>query len=135
LRDRIKQDGFSLSEELTFIDQGYSGATLLRPALEQVRDVVALEGIDRLYVLAPDRLARKYAYQVLLIDEFERAGCAVVFLNQALGQSPEDHLLLQVQGMIAEYERAKIMERSRRGMRQTLARWPSSPVRPMGIIM
>ena len=117
LRDRLAKDGFDLSEELTFIDHGYSGATLLRPALEQVRDVVALEGIDRLYVLSPDRLARKYAYQVLLIDEFERAGCEVVFLNRSLGQSPEDDLLLQVQGMIAEYERAKIMERSRRGKR------------------
>ena len=117
LRDRVREDGFDLLEELTFIDQGYSGATLLRPALEQLRDVVALEGIDRLYVLSPDRLSRKYAYQVLLVDEFERAGCAVVFLNQTLGQSPEDHLLLQVQGMIAEYERAKIMERSRRGKR------------------
>ena len=117
LRDRVREDGFSLSEELTFIDKGYSGATLLRPALEQVRDVVALEGIDRLYVLSPDRLSRKYAYQVLLVDEFERAGCKIVFLNQSLGQSPEDNLLLQVQGMIAEYERAKIMERSRRGKR------------------
>ena len=117
LRDRLAKDGFDLSEELTFIDHGYSGATLLRPALEQVRDVVALEGIDRLYVLSPDRLSRKYAYQVLLVDEFKRAGCEMVFLNRSLGQSPEDDLLLQVQGMIAEYERAKIMERSRRGKR------------------
>jgi site-specific DNA recombinase len=66
-------------------------------------------------VLAPDRLARKYAYQALLIDEFSRAGVALVFLNRALGQSPEDDLLLQVQGVIAEYERTKIAERSRRG--------------------
>ena len=117
LRDRLEQDGFRLCEELTFIDQGYSGATFVRPALEQLRDVVALEGIDRLYVLSPDRLARRYAYQVLLIDEFERSGCEVVFLNRELGQSPEDHLLLQVQGMIAEYERAKMIERSRRGKR------------------
>ena len=117
LRERMADDGLELTEELTFIDHGYSGATLLRPALEQLRDVVALEGIDRLYVLSPDRLARRYAYQVLLVDEFERAGCDVVFLNRDLGQSPEDALLLQVQGMIAEYERAKIMERSRRGKR------------------
>jgi site-specific DNA recombinase len=74
-------------------------------------------GEDGLYVHSPDRLARKYAYQVLLVDEFRRAGVEVVFLNRALGQSPEDDLLLQVQGMIAEYERAKIIERHRRGKR------------------
>ena len=71
--------------------------------------MVALHGLDRLYIHSPDRLARKYAYQVLLIDEFERAGVEIVFLNRALGQSPEDELLLQVQGMVAEYERAKIL--------------------------
>ncbi len=117
LREQIVQDGLHLSEELTFIDDGYSGATLVRPGLEQLRDVVAMHGLDRLYVHSPDRLARKYAYQALLLDEFERAGVEVIFLNRALGQSPEDDLLLQVQGMIAEYERAKIMERSRRGKR------------------
>ncbi len=117
LRERIAQDGLKLSEELTFIDDGYSGATLIRPGLEQLRDLVAMHGLDRLYVHSPDRLARKYAYQALLLDEFERVGVEVIFLNRALGQSPEDDLLLQVQGMIAEYERAKIMERSRRGKR------------------
>ena len=66
---------------------------------------------------SPDRLARKYAYQVVLVDELQRAGVEVIFLNHKLGRSPEDDLLLQVQGMIAEYERAKIMERSRRGKR------------------
>ena len=80
-----------------------------------LRDVVAAGTVDRLYVHSPDRLARKYAYQVLLVDEFQRAGVEVVFLNRALGRSPEDDLLLQVQGMMAEYERAKIIERHRRG--------------------
>ena len=117
LQERVAQDGFTLTEELTFVDDGYSGSTLIRPGLEQLRDVVALQGLDRLYVLDPDRLARKYAYQVLLLDEFQRAGVEVIFLNRALGQSPEDELLLQVQGMVAEYERAKILERSRRGKR------------------
>jgi len=106
-----------LLAEDTFLDEGYSGATLIRPALERLRDRVAAGGLDRLYVHSPDRLARKYAYQVLLVDEFERVGVAVVFLNRPLGQTPEDDLLLQVQGMIAEYERAKILERSRRGKR------------------
>ena len=89
----------------------------MRPALERLRDVVASGSVDRLYGHSPDRLARKYAYQVLLVDEFRRAGVEVIFLNRALGQSPEDDLLLQVQGMIAEYERAKIIERHRRGKR------------------
>lgn len=117
LQERLEQDGFMVAEELTFIDEGYSGASLIRPGLERLRDVVAMQGIDRLYLCDPDRLARKYAYQVLLMDEFQRAGVEVVLLNRQIGDSPEDDLLLQVQGMIAEYERAKILERSRRGKR------------------
>lgn len=117
LRAQVARDGLTLTQELTFVDEGYSGSTLIRPGLEQLRDVVVLHGLDRLYVLDPDRLARKYAYQVLLLDEFQRAGVEVIFLNRALGQSAEDELLVQVQGMVAEYERAKILERSRRGKR------------------
>ena len=117
LRERVAVDGLTVSAAMQFLDEGYSGATLVRPALERLRDVVAAGSVDRLYVHSPDRLARKYAYQVLLVDEFRRAGVEVVFLNRALGQSPEDDLLLQVQGMIAEYERAKIIERHRRGKR------------------
>jgi site-specific DNA recombinase len=117
LQARVAEDGLALPEERQFVDEGYSGATLIRPALERLRDLVAAGGVDRLYVHSPDRLARKYAYQVLLIDEFQRAGVEVVFLNRELGRTPEDELLLQVQGMVAEYERAKILERSRRGKR------------------
>jgi site-specific DNA recombinase len=100
---------------MEFLDDGYSGATLVRPALERLRDAAAAGVLDRLYVHSPDRLARKYAYQVLLVEEFGRCGVEVVFLNRELGRSPEDDLLLQVQGMMAEYERAKILERHRRG--------------------
>src|SRR5438132_9268673 len=117
LRERVAAEGFVLPEAMQFLDEGYSGATLIRPALERLRDVIAAGAVDRVYVHSPDRLARKYAYQVLLVEEFRRAGVEVIFLNRALGQSPEDDLLLQVQGMIAEYERAKIMERHRRGKR------------------
>ena len=117
LRERTVNDGLQLSAELQFVDEGYSGATLVRPALERLRDSIAAGTVDRLYVLNPDRLARKYAYQVLLVDEFQRAGVEVVFLNRELGRSPEDEMLLQMQGMMAEYERAKILERSRRGKR------------------
>src|SRR5512134_4192519 len=117
LREHVAAEGLTVSEAMQFLDEGYSGATLVRPALERLRDVVAARAVDRLYVHSPDRLARKYAYQVLLVDEFRRAGVEVIFLNRALGQTPEDDLLLQVQGMVAEYERAKILERSRRGKR------------------
>jgi site-specific DNA recombinase len=89
----------------------------VRPDLERLRDLIAAGGVERLYVHSPDRLARKYASQVLLLDEFQRAGAEVIFLNRESGRSPEDELLLQVQGMVAEYERAKILDRSRRGKR------------------
>jgi site-specific DNA recombinase len=115
LRQRIAQDGCTIHDDDCFVDDGVSGTTLVRPALERLRDQVAHGVIDRLYVLAPDRLARKASYQAVLIDEWTQAGVELVFLNHALGKSPEDDLLLQVQGVIAEYERAKIMERSRRG--------------------
>jgi site-specific DNA recombinase len=121
LRARVGADRFVLLPDEEFVDEGYSGATLVRPALERLRDVAAAGGLDRLYVHSPDRLARRYAYQVLLVEEFRHAGVEVVFLNHALGETPEDDLLLQVQGMIAEYERAKILERSRRGKRHAAA--------------
>lgn len=117
LRERIVADGHSVEGTQEFVDDGYSGTTLVRPALERLRDLVALGGVDTRYVHSPDRLARKYAHHVLLLDEFARASTAVVFLNRALQRTPEDELLLQVQGVIAEYERAKIIERSRRGRR------------------
>jgi site-specific DNA recombinase len=117
LRARVAADGFPLPEELQFRDEGYSGATLVRPGLERLRDLVAAGGVERLYGHSPERLARTYAYQVLWRDELQRAGGEVVFLTRELGCSPEDELLLQVQGLVAEYERAKIWERSRRGKR------------------
>jgi site-specific DNA recombinase len=115
LQERVATDGLALPEGMQFLDEGYSGATLVRPALERLRDLVAAGVVDRLYVHSPDRLARTYAYQVLLVDEFQRMGVDVIFLNREIGRSPEDDLLLQVQGMMAEYERAKIVERHRRG--------------------
>jgi len=98
-----------------YVDEGFSGATLIRPALERLRDRAAEGAVEILYVHSPDRLARKYAYQVLLLDEFRRFGVTPVFLHGPVGQTAEDELLVQVQGMIAEYERAKILERCRRG--------------------
>jgi len=117
LRAQITADGFDLHSVVEFIDTGYSGSSLVRPALERLRDVAAAGGLDRLYVHCPDRLARHYAYQVLLLEELTQRGVEVIFLNRPLGHTPEDQLLLQVQGVIAEYERAKFLERSRRGKR------------------
>jgi site-specific DNA recombinase len=115
LKERIASDGEQLAEDMLFVDAGVSGATLIRPQLERLRDRAALGVMDRLYVLSPDRLSRKYAHQVLLLEELLACGVEVVFLNHAIGTTPEEELLLQMQGMIAEYERAKIMERNRRG--------------------
>jgi site-specific DNA recombinase len=111
----IASDGLECDPELRFVDDGVSGSILVRPGLERLRDQAAAGAIDRLYVLDPDRFSRKYAYQVLLLEELDHCGVEVVFLRNPPGRGPEENLLLQVQGMIAEYERAKIMERCRRG--------------------
>jgi len=122
LRERVEADGHSLPEQLCFLDDGVSGATLTRPALEKLRDIAYAGGLQKLYVHSPDRLARKYAWQVLLVDELRSYGVKIVFLNHTMGASPEEDLLLQMQGMFAEYERAKILERSRRGKRHAAQR-------------
>src|ERR1700741_3547256 len=97
LRERIAQDQLQWDDSLCFVDDGGTGSTLLRPA--------------------PDRLARKHAHQMVLMEELQHWGIEVVFLNRTIGDSAEDQLLLQVQGIVAEYERAKIQERGRRGKR------------------
>jgi site-specific DNA recombinase len=105
-----------VADDLVFEDDGLSGATLIRPALERLRDRAAEGAFDVLLCYAPDRLARRYAYQVLLLEEFQRAGVEVVFAKEPeRSGSPEDELLRQFQGMISEYERAQIAERTRRG--------------------
>ncbi|GFR12079.1 uncharacterized protein TNCT_354051 [Trichonephila clavata] len=115
LERQISVDGYELLREYKFIDNGYSGSNLVRPNLEKLRDRVAEGKIDKIYIHSPDRLSRKYAYQMILLEEFQKAGAEAVFLNYEINDNPESQLLLQMQGMIAEYERAKIMERSRRG--------------------
>ena len=117
LRERIAADGRQLEPDDAYVDEGYSGSVLVRPALERLRDAAAAGRIDQLYVLAPDRLARRHAHQALLMEEFRRAGVEVLFMNRPIGGTAEDDLLLQMQGVIAEYERSKILERSRRGRR------------------
>jgi site-specific DNA recombinase len=108
---------YVVPREWVFEDDGYSGTTLVRPGLEALRDLAASGQIAAVLVYAPDRLSRKYAYQILLTEEFARSGVSVVYLKAPAGDTPEDRLLVQVQGMIAEYERAQIAERTRRGKR------------------
>ncbi len=106
LRDWAAAAGHALAEAHVFQDEGYSGSRLDRPALDALRDAVRDSAVDVVAVFSPDRLARKYAYQVLLMEEFRRAGCEVVFLHRPISDDPNDQLLLQIQGAIAEYERA-----------------------------
>ncbi len=115
LENRIVTDGHKLLDEHKFIDNGYSGSNLVRPALEKLRDQISFGIINKVYIHSPDRLSRKYAYQMILIEEFEKSGVEINFLNFQQSDNPESQLLLQMQGMIAEYERSKIMERHRRG--------------------
>ena|SRR5712691_1877457 len=118
LEHHLTAAGYRLDPELRFLDDGYSGASLRRPALERLRDLIHAGGVERLYVHSPDRLARKFVDQAVLLEEFGRQHVEVVFLNHPLAEaSPEGNLLVQMQGMIAEYERAKILERTRRGRR------------------
>ena len=112
-----KSHDLEVPAEWVFEDEGYSGATLERPGLERVRDLAAEGQIQVVLAYAPDRLSRKYAYQILLIEEFARHGVETLFVKSPQGDSAEDQLLVQFQGMIAEYERAQILERSRRGKR------------------
>ena len=110
LKERIANDGEQIAEEMCFVDEGVTGATLIRPQLERLRDRAAIGLLDRLYVLSPDRLARKYAHQVLLIEELSDCGVQIVFLNHAIGTTPEEALLLQMQGVIADYAELGIMQ-------------------------
>ena len=115
LREHARQLGVDLPEEWVFEDEGHSGATLVRPALEALRDLAAQGCVDVVLCYSPDRLACKFAYQALLIEEVARAGVRVEFVKGPRGDTPEDQLMVQFQGMFAEYEKAQLMERYRRG--------------------
>lgn len=115
LRAFADRQGWRIGEDLVFMDEGYSGSSLIRPALDRLRDAVAEGRCEVTLVYDPDRLARQFAYQMLLVEELESHGTELVFVQNPLGKSPDDQMLLQVKGVIAEYERAKIAERTRRG--------------------
>jgi site-specific DNA recombinase len=111
----IEDQRWSLPPENIYKDDGFSGAKLGRPGLDQLRDRVAHGEVDQVLMTAPDRLARKYVHQVLLLEELEGNGCKVEFLDRPMSEDPHDQLLLQIRGAVAEYERTLITERMRRG--------------------
>jgi len=115
LRAYVQQQGWTLREEQIFLDDGYSGAELNRPGLDQLRDQAGGGELDRVILTAPDRLARNYVHQMVLLEELEGQGCQVEFLERPMSQDPHDQLLLQIRGAVAEYERTLIAERMRRG--------------------
>jgi site-specific DNA recombinase len=107
--------GLEVSAEQRYVDEGYSGSRLDRPGLDALRDAAADGLLDLVLVYAPDRLARNYVHQQIVLEELGKRGVQVHFLERPVSQKPEDLLLVQMQGVIAEYERAKILERTRRG--------------------
>ncbi|MGH9002308.1 MAG: recombinase family protein, partial [Acidimicrobiia bacterium] len=113
LRQRVAAEGACLVGE--FVDDGYSGARLDRPGLDALRDAAEAGAFEAVWCLSPDRLARNYAYQVVVLDELARHRVEVRFADAPdIDDDPQARLLTQVQGVIAEYERAKIAERHRR---------------------
>jgi len=131
LRQATTERGYELPSEFVFIDEGYSGARLDRPALDKLRDLASEGAIETILIHSPDRLAHNYAYQVVVLEELKRFGCEVIFLNHPLSQNPEQQMLLQIQGVFAEYERALITERTRGGKmfaaRQGYVNWGGNP--------
>jgi site-specific DNA recombinase len=115
LRAHAEQQGWNLTADLVFRDDGYSGASLRRPGLDRLRDAAASARLDRILITEPDRLARNYVHQTLLVEELQKHGAEVVFLDRPMSRDPHDQLLLQIRGAVAEYERTLISERMRRG--------------------
>jgi len=115
LRRFAQEHGHDVIDAYVCVDDGYSGSRLDRPGLDRLRDGAEAGSFEAALVLCPDRLARKYAYQVLILEELERFGVRVIFLEQPPSEDPHARLLVQIQGAIAEYERMKITERYRRG--------------------
>ncbi len=124
------EQGLRHTPALTYKDDGYSGTWLDRPGLDELRDHAREGRFDVVVVLCPDRLARRYAYQVLLLEELKRAGIEVQFCERPISDTPDDQLLMQIQGAIAEYERAKLLERCRRGRLHRARQGELAPPRP-----
>jgi site-specific DNA recombinase len=115
LRAYIQDHGWQLRDDHIFRDDGRSGADLNRPGLDHLRDAARAGELDRVLVTEPDRLARNYVQQMIVLDELERCGCPVEFLDHPMSHDPHDRLLLQIRSAVAEYERTLIADRMRRG--------------------
>ena len=107
------REGYEILEEVT--DPGQSGASLERPGMDRVRDLVAAGGVSVVLAQDRDRVAREPAYHYLLRKEFEEHGCKIRALNDRGDDSPEGQLTDGILDQLAKYERAKLAERSRRG--------------------
>jgi site-specific DNA recombinase len=105
LRGYAGAHGLTISPDQQYLDEGWSGARLDRPGLERLRDAAWRGELDLVLILSPDRLARHYAYQYVVLEELERAGCTVVFVNGPTADTPEERLVREVHGLVAEYER------------------------------
>ena len=115
----LQPDGHVADEHIDR-DDGYSGATLKRPGLDRLRDRAAMAAFACVLMTAPDRLARNYVHQMLLVDELTQRGCRVEFVERPMSDAPHDQLLLQIRSAVAEYERTLIAERMRRGRQAKL---------------
>jgi site-specific DNA recombinase len=113
LRAYCEREGYEVLEEVS--DPGQSGASLERPGMDRVRDLVAAGGISVVLAQDCDRFAREPAYHYLLRREFEERGTKIRALNDRGDDSPEGELTDGILDQLAKYERAKIAERTRRG--------------------
>src|SRR6266545_1278908 len=110
-----QQADWEVHEGHIFRDDGYSGAKLNRPGLDALRDQAARAAFDLVLVTAPDRLARNYVQQMVVLEELERRGVPVVFCDRPRSNDPHEQLVTQIRGAVAEYERALTADRMRRG--------------------
>jgi len=120
LTTHVDSQGETWRAEDIFRDEGSRGATRNRPGWDRWRDRLKEAIFHRVVMASPDRLARNYVHHMVLLEEFAQAGCRVECLDQPLGQDPQDHLLVQIRGAVAEYERTLMAERRRRGRQRQL---------------
>jgi len=115
-----ERPGWVVEEPSIFRDDGHTGAKLQRPGLDALRDQAARAAFDVVLVSAPDRLARNYVHQMVILEELERYGISVVFIDRPSSDDPHEHLVTQIRGAVAEYERTLIADRMRRGRQAKL---------------